>query len=30
LLFALACTTLNEVIASAFDRRAKMLRQGSE
>lgn len=30
LLFALACTTLNEVIASFFDRRAGMLRQGVE
>jgi len=30
LLFALACTTLNEIIASTFDRRAKMLRQGIE
>jgi len=28
LLFALMCTTLNEIIASAFDRRAKMLRRG--
>jgi hypothetical protein len=28
LLFALACTALNEVIASAFNRRAKLLRQG--
>lgn len=30
LLLALACTTLNEVIAGAFDRRGKMLRQGIE
>jgi hypothetical protein len=30
LLFALACTTLNEVIAAVFDRRARMLRQGIE
>jgi hypothetical protein len=30
LLLALACTTLNEVIAGAFDRRAKTLRQGIE
>ena len=28
LLFALMCTTLNEIIASAFDRRGKMLRRG--
>jgi hypothetical protein len=28
LLFALMCTTINEIIASAFDRRAKMLRRG--
>jgi hypothetical protein len=27
LLFALTCTTLNEVIAGAFDKRAKMLRE---
>ena len=30
LLFALACTALNEVIASAFGRRAKVMRQGIE
>ena len=30
LLFALACTALNEVIATAFDRRGKMLRAGVE
>jgi len=30
LLFALACTALNEVIASAFSRRAKVMRQGVE
>ena len=30
LLFALACTALNEVIASAFSRRAKVMRQGIE
>ncbi len=28
LLFALMCTTVNEIIASAFDKRAKMLREG--
>ena len=28
LLFALMCTTVNEIIASAFDLRAKMLRRG--
>lgn len=30
LLFALACTALNEVIASAFQRRAKVMRRGVE
>src|SRR5262245_13580984 len=30
LLFALACTALNEAIASTFDRRARTLRQGIE
>ncbi len=30
LLFARACTALNEVIASAFSRRAKVMRQGVE
>jgi hypothetical protein len=30
LLFALACTALNEAIASAFGQRARMLRQGIE
>ena len=30
LLFALACTTLNEVIAGVLNRRARMLRQGVE
>jgi hypothetical protein len=30
LLFALACTALNEVIASAFSRRARTMRQGVE
>ena len=30
LLFALSCTTLNEVIAGLFDKRARMLRDGIE
>jgi hypothetical protein len=30
LLFALACTTMNEIIAARFDRRSRMLRQGIE